>query len=77
MEPLSKVRQSKTIILKRFLYFSASKFLLETVQFDTRSITGSNLRNILLNTNKTDVSDFCPEDALQIKYHLFPHEEHT
>ena len=54
---------------------SASKFLLNTILFDTRSTTGSNLRNILLMTDKTDVSELCPEDALQIKYHTIPREE--
>ena len=84
IEPLSKVPHIKIILAKRFLTFldqirnsdkSASKFLLETILFDTRSTTGSNLRNILLKTDKTDVSELCPEDTSQMKYHTIPREE--
>ena len=51
-------------MLKRFLAFlqqirnsdkEASKFLLESIYEDTNSITGSNLRNILLMTGKATV----------------------
>ena len=65
IEPLSKVTHIKIILAKRFLTFldqirnsnkSASKFLLNTILFDTRSTTGSNLRNILLKIDKTRLS---------------------
>ena len=36
---------------------------------DTRSTTGSNLRNILLQTNKSSIYDLVPSDARQIAYH--------
>ena len=54
---------------------SASKFLLDSIIQDTGSTTGSNLRNILLQTDKTDVRELCPQDAFKIKYHQIPEEE--
>jgi hypothetical protein len=84
IEPLSNVVHIKTILVKRFLTFleqirksekSASKFLLETILHDARSTTGSNLRNILLKTDKSDVSELVPDDAFQLKYHPIQSEE--
>ena len=84
IEPLSKTAHIRIVLVKRFLTFieqirksnkSASKFLLETILHDTGSTTGSNLRNILLQTVKTDVSELCPQDAYQLKYHQIPQEE--
>ena len=77
IEPLSETTHVKTILVKRFLTFlqqirnsnkSASKFLLESILHDTNSTTGSNLRNILLITDKSDVRDLLPSDASQLKY---------
>ena len=72
IEPLSEVTHIKTVLMKRFLNFvqqikksskKASKFLLESIQHDARSITGSNLRNILLKTDKTSIQDLVPNDV--------------
>ena len=84
IEPLSKTTHIKIQLVKRFLTFleqikksnkSASKFLLDSIIQDTGSTTGSNLRNILLNTDKTDVRELCPQDAFKFKYHQIPQEE--
>ena len=74
----------KTILIKRFLSFLqqirksnkiSSKFLLESILLDTRSTTGSNLREILLLTDKSHVSELVPNDAFQVKYHPLEAEE--
>ena len=53
----------------------ASKHLLKSILHDTRSTTGSNLRSILLKTDKHSVSDLDPANALQVKYHSIYSEE--
>ena len=84
IEPLSQTTHIKIVLVKRFLTFleqirksnkSASKFLLDSIFQDTGSTTGSNLRNILLNTDKTHVRELCPQDAFNFKYHQIPQEE--
>ena len=42
---------------------------------DVRSVTGANLRHIMLLCNRNLVSDLIPDDALNIKYHEPPAEE--
>ena len=84
IEPLSDTKHIKTILIKRFLSFldqiqrsskSATKFLLNSIRLDSRSTTGSNLRNILLRTDKTCIDDLNPNDAFQIRYHPMKPEE--
>ena len=84
IEPLSEVKHVKFILLKRFLTFikqiqksskKAINSLLESIFYDARSITGSNLRNILLMTGKTDVRDLVPEDVDKMEYHPIPEGE--
>ena len=84
IEPLSEVTHIKTVLMKRFLNFvqqikksskKSSKFLLESIQHDARSITGSNLRNILLKTDKTSIRDLVPNDVLNIEYHPIQEDE--
>ena len=76
-EPLAGKKHLKTILIKRFLSFIQQiekshkvlpKLLLHTIKRDCRSTTGSNLRNILLNTNHDDVDKLMPNDAFQIKF---------
>ena len=78
IEPLSGISHIKFTLLKRFLSFleqirkstkNAAKFLLDSIYKDTRSITGSNLRNILLMTEKATVEELVPEDVRYFKYH--------
>ena len=78
IEPLSRTTHIKTIFINRFLRFleqirksskCASKHLLDSILHDARSTTGSNLRNILLKSDKARIVDLIPEDAYQVKYH--------
>ena len=84
IEPLSGIPHIKFSMLKRFLAFlqqirnsdkEASKFLLESIYKDTNSITGSNLRNILLMTGKATVSELVPDDVSSLQYHPMPEDE--
>ena len=68
---------SVKVLIKRFLNFvkaikSSSKFILRNffnfISKDVRSITGSNLRKILLLVNKGDVNELKPADSSLIKY---------
>ena len=77
IEPLSKEKHIKPILIKRFLSFleqikrsnkSATNLLLLSIHQDVRSTTGSNLRNFLLKTDKTSISDLVPNDAFKIEY---------
>ena len=65
-------------MMKRFLSFIqqiknstkiAVKSLLNSIRLDTRSTTGSNLRNILLKTGKIHIEDLVPNDVLMLEYH--------
>ena len=84
IEPVSEVVHAKILMMKRFLTFlqqiqkspkKASKFLLENILQDTRSTTGSNLRNILLLTQKTNNQGLEPNDAINLKYKQISDEE--
>ena len=84
IEPLSEVTHAKILMIKRFLTFlqqiqksskTASKFLLETILQDTRSTTGLNLRNILLLTNKSNVHELEPNDAISLNYNQISDDE--
>ena len=77
IEPLAGTRHLKITLMKRFLNFVQQienspkvlpKLLLETIRNDSRSTTGSNLRNILLLTRNYDISKLVPHDALEIQY---------
>ena len=77
VEPVSGQLHLKKLLIKRFLSFlkqirKSSKILpaqlLNTIQFDTRSVTGGNIRRILLLTQKTKVEDITCEDIENIEY---------
>ena len=77
VEPLAGKRHLKITLMKRFLNFVQQieksskilpKLLLQTIRNDARSTTGSNLRNILLLTQKYDILKLVPVDALGIQY---------
>ena len=57
---LVKIRESDKII---------PKMLLNHVMRDVRSTTGSNLRKILLQTEKDDISELSKADGAKIRYH--------
>ena len=84
IEPLSKTSHIRKVLVQRFLKFLqqirksnkvSAKFLLNSICQDTRSTTGSNLRNILLNTNKSNVNELIPSDAESIEYHPISNNE--
>ena len=64
-------------MMHRFLTFiqqikkspkNASKLLLDSILQDARLKTGSNLRNILLKTEKSIVQELVPSDVLDFTY---------
>ena len=77
IEPVSESPHIKSILIKRFLYFvNAVRFssksilrnLYRMIAKDVRSVTGSNLRWILLLVNKGNVNNLLPTDSAQIQY---------
>ena len=76
VEPVSGQLHLKKVLIKRFLSFinqikrsdkSIPKQLLHCIKLDTRSVTGSNLRRILLLTKKTKVEDITEKDIENIE----------
>ena len=45
------------------------------MKYDSQSVTGSNLRNIMLLVDKSRIDDLCVEDSFNVKYHPIPQEE--
>ena len=77
IEPVSKSRHLKFVLLERFLSFLdqiekskklVPKHLLNFIKHDVRSTTGSNLRNLLLLTDKNTIDDLCKDDIRKLKY---------
>ena len=73
----------KKTLIKRFLSFMTSiqkskksipKLLLETIKYDVRSVTGSNLRKIAKLVKKDAVDDLVVSDALTVEYHEMKQE---
>ena len=84
VEAISGRPHLKTMLIKRFLSFIeqikksnkiALKNVLKLIEYDTQSVTGSNLREILLLTEKNDVSELRPIDSQNIKYKEVPEGE--
>ena len=84
LEPLAGHRHLKITLMKRFLSFIQQienspkllpNLLLRTIRNDSRSTTGSNLRNILLLTSKYDSAMLVPSDALEIEFVPVPEED--
>ena len=76
VEPVSGQLHLKKVLIKRFLSFinqikrsdkNIPKQLLHCIKLDTRSVTGSNLRRILLLTKKTKVEDITEKDIENIE----------
>ena len=53
----------------------AFKNVLRLIEYDTSSVTGSNLREIMLLTNKNHIYELSPEDAELIHYKEIPDTE--
>ena len=78
IEPISRYPHLRKVLIKRFLKFldqirrsskMVPKLLLTVIQNNVRSTTGSNLRNILLQTAKTSIDKIVVNDANSIEYH--------
>ena len=63
---ISNIRKSKKPILR---------CLLSEIERDARSTTGRNLRMIMLQTEKSDISDIQVSDADKIPYHDLAEDE--
>ena len=83
IEPISGTHL-KSILIKRFLKFiekvrysrkSTLSHILKFIENDCRSTAGNNLRNILLLTQKNQISQLDPIDAMLMQYH--PIEDHN
>ena len=77
IEPLSKSKHVKVIFIQRLLQMinqirNSSKPILKTllseIQYDTSSVTGRNLRNIMLLLKKNSISEITTADCESIKY---------
>ena len=84
VESITEKSHLKEILVKRFLNFVkkiesskkiAIKNVLNTVKNNVQSVTGKNLRNIMLLTDKVSIADLTPEDASSIKYREVPEKE--
>ena len=77
IEPLTNSMHVKRVLIKRFLSFldmitksskQAIKMLLETAKHDVRSVTGRNMREIMLLAGKTSVNEVTGKDIESIEY---------
>ena len=84
LEPLSGLKHLKVTLITRFLNFISQiqkspkilpNVLLQCIKRDCRSVTGSNLRNILLLTNKDDISQLVNSDVTKLVYMPVPDHE--
>ena len=63
---VDRIKSSKKIALKK---------VFNTVKYDCQSVTGSNLRNIMLLVDKSSIGDLCVEDSSNISYHPIAQED--
>ena len=84
IEPLSGYPHIRKVLIKRFLGFlsqieKSPKFiprhLLSTIKHDVRSTTGSNLRKILLLTEKSSIDKIDLADVKEVKYHQLKEDD--
>ena len=83
IEPISNQKHARTMMNMRFLSFiqsirNSKKFclrnLLRSVEHDTRSVTGNNLRRLMLESGTFDIRNLRPKDA-EIGYFCVPEKE--
>ena len=83
IEPISNDYHLRTFIIKRFLRFIeniksckriCSRNLLNIIQNNTLSTTGSNLRYIMFLLNKNHINDLKSDDVRNLKYSLINSE---
>ena len=84
IEPLSGRKHIKRIFIKRFIDFifkiriskkPVLKTILSAIETGTRSITGSNLRHILILAEKFNIEDITGEDSNSFEYFPRPMED--
>ena len=84
MEPVSRMEHPKTTLMRRYLSFidqikkspkCALKKILKVATKDVRSVTGSNLRYIMLELEKTSTSDLTMNDVTNLIYSYIPDNE--
>ena len=84
IKPITGTSHIKEILVKRFLSFlnqiknspkQMPKHILNTIKLDVRSTTGSNLRNILLLTNKSNIDKLELLDFKCVNYHPIKKED--
>ena len=84
MEPLAGTRHMKIKLIRNYLGFikrikTSSKPVLRQLYSlasnDVRTVTGSNLRNILLLTDKTNIEQLQPSSVDSIFYHRVDEKE--
>ena len=77
IEPVSGTNHLKFLLINRFLSFLnqigksskyAPKQLLKLINRDTRSVTDSNLRNILLLTDKDSIEELNASEIDKLRY---------
>ena len=77
IEPVSGTKHLKFVLIQRFMSFLnqieksskyAPKLLLQNIKRDTRSVTGSNLRNILLLTDKDSIEELNSSEIDKLRY---------
>ena len=77
IEPISETRHLKFVLIDRFVGFLQQieksqkhipKQLLTFIKHDVKSTTGSNLRNILLLTNKHKIEEITRDDIQKLEY---------
>ena len=78
IEPVTGQAHVRKTLVSRFLGFIEQikksqklipKMFLNHIQYDTRSVTGNNLRRIMLQTTKLSVDNLCKLDGRDIPYH--------
>ena len=85
IQPLTGETHVKLVLLKRYLIFlekmknsgkSPLVMLLNEAKKDVRSVTGSNLRNIMILAGKSSIEDVTVEDVDTIPYFNLSEDEH-
>ena len=80
VEPISEEPHIRTILARRFVNFVQSirvskkkslRELLKVLEYDTMSVTGGNLRQILIDTDTHDIRNLEPSD-IKAKYKDIP-----
>ena len=84
IEHVTEKPHLKKVLMQRYLKFiqsiekspkSSLHLLLDICKNDVRSVTGANLRHIMMLCDKNRVDDLSPEDAMSVPYHEPPEEE--